>query len=382
MSLTRLFVALVAASMMMFSPLDADAQTASARGMGAVAWDGWRLGPEERQEAVHRAKIAAVEAYLAETSPAQVRLFAARRDELAADIGRYVLSATMLDQNKDKKAKTYTVVVRVELNAALLQADLDSGSATAQTAAHDRSLIAILFMSRMHATVQSFDDRVYTRADRTENSDRSTNHAETVSEGEQFSDGQVELSASLQTREQADSNHTVTTTTGGSTTRRAEAVTWQVASTGEVNARMSGVFGAAGYEVVEGEYVEAESGGQLSVARIRADFSTGDDLSAEVLRATVNGVQHAGIPLLAFGTLDIGIRDTDPVSGNTRVFVNVTGRVMDVSGRFPKTVSSVGPVQFAGLGPTETVARNNALALAAESAAQVMVDEMNIRGVR
>ena len=60
----------------------------------------------------------------------------------------------------------------------------------------------------------------------------------------------------------------------------------------------------------------------------------------------------------------------------------MTGKVLDVSGRFPKTVSSVGPVQFAGLGNTETVARNNALTLAAEKAAQTMVDELNVRAVR
>jgi hypothetical protein len=42
----------------------------------------------------------------------------------------------------------------------------------------------------------------------------------------------------------------------------------------------------------------------------------------------------------------------------------------------------VGPVQFAGVGETETIARTNALILAAEKAATVMVDELNVRAVR
>lgn len=380
MSLTRVFALVLAA--MLLIPLDGVAQTASARGMGQVNWDGWRLKPEQRQEALQLAKRSAVEAYLAETSPARMRLFAGRRDELTEAIDRYVLSVQVLDESSDKKAKSHTVVIRAEINAAMLQADLDAGSATAQVSAMDRSLIAALFMSRMQDTVQSFDDRVYKRADTTASGEKNSDYSETIREGERISSSQVELTGSASSQERHDVSLSVTSTTGGSVTRRAEAVSWQVASSNEVNARMSGVFGAAGYELVEAEYVEAESGGQLSVEQIRGDFSTGDDLSSDVMRATVNGVKYAGIPFLAIGTLDVGIRDTDPVSGNTRIFVTVTGRVMDVSGRFPRTVSSVGPIQFAGLGPNETVARNNALALAAENAAQVLVDEMNLRGVR
>lgn len=382
MSLMRALVAATVAVMILLSPLESLAQTASSRGMGSVTWDGWRLSPQERQQAIQQAKLSAVEAYLAETSPSRMRLFATRRDELANTIDRYVLSSQVLEETEDKKSKSFSVVIRAELNAALLQADLDAASATAQTHANERSLIAVLFMSRMQGSVQSFDDRVYKRTDATASSNESTDYRENISESERITGSQVELSGTAQSQQQRDANLTVTSTSGGSVTQRAAAVTWDVASANEINARMSGVFGAAGYEVVEAEYVEAESRGQLSVERVRSDFSTGDDLSADVLRSTVDGVRAAGIPFLAFGTLDVGMRDIDPVTGNTRIFVTVTGKVLYIMGRFPRTVSAVGPVQFAGLGPNETVARNNALALAAEKAAQIMVDEMNLRGVR
>lgn len=358
----------------------AQAQTVSASGMGSVSYD-WRLKPEQRQEALARAKLAAIEAFLAETSAAQVKLFAARRDEFAASVDRFVLAAVVLNESNDPKAKTYSVVVRADINAALLQADLGAASATSQAAPADRSLLALLFMARSQASVQSFQDKVYTRADFSASVTSQAGYGEKTSEGESIAGNRIATDASRQESVDVNAASSVATTTGGSVTRKADAVSWQVAGTSEVNAAMTGVFGSAGYEVVEAEYVEGESGGQLSIARIRSDFSTGNDLTPDVLCATVAGVRTAGIPLLAVGTLDIGLRDTDPVSGNTRVFVNVTGKVLDVSGRFPKTVSSVGPVQFSGLGPNETVARNNALALAAERAAQTMVDELNVRGV-
>ena len=171
-------------------------------------------------------------------------------------------------------------------------------------------------------------------------------------------------------------------TSGGSTTARSDNISWKVANAAEVNTAMTGAFSAAGYEVVEAEYVEGESRGLLSIERIRKDFSTGNDLSAATLRDTANGIRAANIPYIAVGTLDVGMRDRDPASGNTRVFVTVTGKVLDVTGRFPRTVSSVGPVQFSGTGPNETVARTNALQLAAEKAAQQMINELNVKAVR
>jgi hypothetical protein len=128
--------------------------------------------------------------------------------------------------------------------------------------------------------------------------------------------------------------------------------------------------------------VEQESNGLLSVDAIRQDYSHGDDLAPLTQRNMVNGVKAAGIPFIAIGTLDVGMRDTDPATGNKRVFVTVSGKVLDLSQKFPRTVSSVGPVQFSGLGPDESVARVNALKKAAESAAQQLMNELNAKGVK
>ena len=366
MSLIRsiaLFLALALAAGSSF------AQTVSARGMGSASY-GFRLTPEARAEALNKAKINALEAYVAETGAAKLRLFEARRSEMLGEIDRYVLSSISLSENEDKKAKTYTVTVRAEINTTLLQAKLDAGSATAGARLSERSLLTFLFMARSQDSVQSFQDKEYRRAD------VSQSYGEKTHEGDSFRGNSVSTSGSI------DRTNSVAVTTGGSTTAKSDNITWKVANANEVNTVMTGAFSAAGYEVVEAEYVESESRGLLSTARIRKDFSTGNDLSAATLRDTANGIRAADIPYLAVGTLDVGIRDRDPASGNVRVFVTVTGKVLDVRGRFPRTVSSVGPMQYAGTGPSETVARTNALQLAAEKAAQQMINELNVKAVQ
>ena len=357
------------------------AQTTSAKGMGRVEYDG-RLDPDERRAAQRKAVFAAIEAHLATTSPAGMRAFAQRRAQFEAQVDRYVLSFVVLDENDDKASKTYTVVVRADINAALLKGDLDAGSATASVDRGQRSLMALVFVARTQASAQAFDDKVYARVDTSSNAEQDVGYRERSSEGEAISGSRVSTDGSRGQRVTATGNSTTTTTTGGSVTRRAEQVQWQVGNTAEINTAMVGVLASAGYETVEAEYVEGESRGLLSLERIRRDYSQGNDLTPDVMRSTVDGVRNAGIPLLAIGTLDVGVRDIDPVSGQPRVFVTVTAKVLDVQGRFPRTVSSVGPIQFSGIGPTETVARTNALAGASEKAAQMIADELNARGVQ
>ena len=166
----------------------------------------------------------------------------------------------------------------------------------------------------------------------------------------------------------------------GSTTTKADVVKWEITRSANINSVMSGIFTNAGYEVIEAEYLEEESGGLVNLQAIRDDYQTGDDLSSETKRNFAKGVRSVDIPYLALGTLDVGMQSIDPVSGLVRVYVTVSGKVLDVSGRFPKTASSVGPVQIAGLGPDETVARTNALILAAETAAHQLTDELNAKG--
>ena len=64
------------------------------------------------------------------------------------------------------------------------------------------------------------------------------------------------------------------------------------------------------------------------------------------------------------------------------MFVSVRGQVWSITKKLPRKVASVGPVQFAGLGPNDTVAMRNALILAAKEAGTAIVDQLNAKGIQ
>ena len=130
-----------------------------------------------------------------------------------------------------------------------------------------------------------------------------------------------------------------------------------------------------------GEAVSSDGRTRGVAAATSADL-VGNGIFVAGNRAAASGAQKAEVPYLAIGTLDVGMRGTDPTTGLNRIHVTVMGKVLDVTGKFPRTVSAVGPIQFAGTGPTDMVARTNALSLAAEKAATQLMNELNAKAVR
>ena len=364
------------------------AQTVTSKGVGNEMLDG-EMNAAIKAAAVREASINALDRYFSETNQAKAKNYELVRDELVASIEDYVLSVAILSEDIDgtpveemrgATSGLYTVVVRADINANRLNNELKSRSVIANTSTRDKSLLTFVFVARQQSSLQSFDDKVYKRTDVDAKIKADARMQNEITESENIGANTVTLRDTRNVDANANINASVAVTTGGSTTTKADVIKWDVTRASEINSAMTGVFSNAGYEVVEAEYLEEESGGLVDLAAIRADYQTGDDLSSETKRNVAKGVRDVEIPYLAMGTLDVGKKSIDPSSGLVRVFVTVTGKVLDVSGRFPRTASSVGPVQFAGLGPDETVARTNALKLAAEMAAKQLTDELNAKG--
>lgn len=353
-----------------FGAIAAHADTVAEKGMGSVIYSGWSLSPADRQEAVKNAEVNAIERYIADADAAKSRIFDAKKGSIVSHIDDYILGTTTLNEQQDKDAKKYSVVIRADVNANKLMNDLGTGSASAaDVSATAHGGMTFLFVARSQNSVQSFDDRV------TKRSDSDSNFSQRTSEGESIHAGSIGTSDSK-------SVHTSdTVTSGGSTLRQADKVSWTVSNASEVDTAMTGAFSDAGYDVVEADQVEGASGGLVNVARIRSAYSHGNDLPSSLMYDTTQGAQHAGVNYLALGTLDVGLADRDPVSGNMRVFVVVTGKVLDVQGRFARTLTSIGPIQYAGLGPDASVARINALKEAANQTAHQMIDQLSSKGI-
>lgn len=330
----------------------ASAQVVTSKGTATIRYEGslfsGKANAEVKQNAFKTAEVNAIERYFAESGESQAENFDSIRDKVAASLDRFVLGATLINEEDKTDANQYSVVVRVDINVAKLRNTV-KGEANVSAAGGTKSPLVFVFVARQQDSLKSFDTRVYQRADLNE-------------------------SAKVRSSKSAYSGTaSVSLETGGSRTRKADEITWKLLPSGNLNTVFTGVFAQAGFQVVEAGYVEPSSGGHLRISALENDFKTGNDLQPATMREAVLGLQSAQVPYLALGTLDVGMQDTDDTTGLTRVYVSVTAKLVDVTTRFPRTVASVGPVQYAGTGPDANVAQTNALKLAADSAARELV---------
>ncbi len=358
------------------------AQVEQTKGSATISFTSSKATAQDKARAFREAQVKAVERYYAESGDSESANFDNVRDKVLENLEKFVLTSALISEEEFKDKKQYSVVVRIELNVAKLRNTLKANSAVGSAAPTNKSPLTFIFMARQVASVKSFDARRVERADvRVEGSATSSERVKT-SESERVGRGSVKTSGAADQSVSASAQKSITIETGGSTTQRSDDTAWRLIPAQNLNAQFTGIFAKAGFDVVEAAYVEPQSKGLLSVKSIERDYETGNDLAPETLRNTTEGLKNAQIPYLALGTLDVGTKDTDPATGLFRVYVTVTGKVMDLTTRFPKVVSSVGPVQFAGTGPTESVAQTNALKLAADNAARELVSQINNIGVR
>ena len=366
--------------------ITAQAQVATARGKASVTYEsslfGTKASPEVKERALKEAQVKAVEFYYAEAGESQSANFDAIRDKVAASLDAFILDTTVLDEQDQTDKRTYTVTVRTSINVAKLRNAVKSGSATQAVAKGDKSKLTFLFVSRQVDSEKAFDDRVYQRVDQGVKVEAKGTVSKNGAEGESVRSGRVATNASANRSVSVEAKRTDTIETGGSTTRKSSESTWRIFPSANLNATFTGIFASAGFKVLEAAYVEPYTNGLLKIKNVENDYKSGNDLDPATLRDIVRGLQAAQIPYLAFGTLDVGLTDTDPASGLKRVAVTVTGKILDLSTGIPENLSTVGPVQYAGIGPTEAEARGNALKKAADSAARELVSQLTNIGLR
>jgi hypothetical protein len=379
MQVKQMFIA-AATSMVMVA--SAHAQLVNIKGIGVVQYTGSAADPQAKDEALRKAQVNAIERYYASNGEAESENFDNVRDKVEGNLDKFVLDATTLSEQDQPDSHRYTVSVRAELNVAKLRNTLKASSATAKTMAGQKSTLTFVFLARQVASVKSFDARVYKRADMNVSGSSRGTESVSGSEGESVDDAHVSTNATKRKNAVSSENVSASVQTGGSTTQKADDIQWKLMPSGNFDAAVSGIFAQAGFDVVDVGYVEPQSHGLLSLKALQDDYKTGDDPKPQTLRNTAAGLQAAQVPYLALTTLDVGAKDIDPDTGLTRVYVTVTGKVLDLSGRFPRTVSSVGPVQYAGTGPSQDVAQTNALKLAADKAARELINQINVVGVR
>jgi hypothetical protein len=346
----------------------ANAQPVDIQGTASVAYDGGsHVDDKTRQQAIKLAEIDAMNRYASNFSAAQFKLYQGAERSILDNIGNYVSQPTIVEEGIKKDVKQYYVVIRTSANTNLINAALSSGAGSAANAANAptrKIAISFLFAARATASVKQFDARV--------TSVQGNKNDQAAKQSERLAGGTGTLVSS--------SSGMSETTTGGNTVLQADQETYSVLSPEDVNAAMSQVFSDSGFDVYDYRDVNTQCGG-AKPDLLYSSFSTSDTLSPDLRKSAFDSAKKCQVNTFATGTLDVGLQDTDPVTGQKRVYVSVRMQVNDLSAILPKLLASVGPVQYSGLGPTQDVARRNALINAATEAAKEISNQLKSKGM-
>lgn len=373
-----------ALALLVFCALTATAvaQVQQARGKATVSYQGKSATADVKARALQAAQLKAVDFYYAEAGESESANLDAIRGKIIADPDRFFLETTQLAEEDRPDTQQYTVTVRVALNVANLRNAVKADSVVGRSGRTERSPLAFVFVSRQVDSTKSYDDRVYKRIDESVAGKSSDQISEKGVDGESVGRGQVRTETSSSVQASSTANLTRTRETGGSTVKKASESTWRIMPSSNLSQVFTAVFARAGYKVNEAALIEPYTGGHFKVATLEDDYRSGLDLKPATMSSIVLGMRAAQIPFIAFGTLDVGAAGKDPSTGLVRVGVTVNAKLLDVSQTIPDTIASVGPVQYAGLGPTEDEARNSAMKLAAESASRDLTSQSTNLGLR
>jgi hypothetical protein len=339
--------------------------------------------PAEIQAAQHKAALNAVERFAAEGGESALKTYDRIRDSVETRYADIVLSVLELNRSVDSTARTLSVTVRAEISEARLR-NLINGSSAIATGGSAKSQMGTFMLAREQSGVEQFGVEVRRSTQAASNGSRATatDSSRKVKEDESVKGGVVSLDDRVRASESLSRSDSVNRSkvTKNSTVQRSDEVQYRVSSAQDLDGVLSGRLSAAGFEMVEAAFFEDDAKPPL-VDAVRGDFATGDDLKSATLRRMLAAAQKAEIRYALVGTVDLSVPSVDEVSGNQRVFAKVSAKVYDLSGRLPRTVVNVAPAQFAGLGPSASVAKVNALKSAGEATAREVLAQLNIKQI-
>lgn len=298
--------------------IENNTNTVLASATGQVRYSG-RLDADERALAESNAKVGLIRKYVNRSLPDFTNNLIEKEAELISSIDDFFITKEIVGETDDEDNNTYSVSIRGTIDEPRLVTFLTEFDPNAK-----RSVITFVFVAR-------------------ENPDHGLPDAQRT---------------------------------------KKDVVEWRFVPTTAFSAAISQVLVNNRFSVDQAEILEEETNYEFEVADFIADYASGDDISANTLSDSLKGLRgvEPKVDYLAYGTLDIDRSFNDPVTGNVKVAVSVTGRAIAIHLR-GRQVASVGPVQYFGEGATYQIATNNALRSAAESAAKTIAAQLRAQSI-
>lgn len=351
--------------LLLASTLPALAQRVEVKALGSYEYDAKQAEgkkfatakptEEEKSKALAAARLSAWKIYVSGMNPSRQQAVFKHERALLERLDEFVTDYVVTDAVKDPESRSLKVAARFAFNDERVAQALQALSVSPESvAAGGGSAFSFLFVSRKASTITQFDAR-------------KTEVAQSETATVKAADGGA---TSVQS-----------STRGGSTLQKEDVVQYEVSSSQDLDAAIGENLSTSGIEFVGYDDIVANCSA-VPAQKFRGEFASSDEMSPDTRRMVIKAAKDCEIRYFAFGTVDTGVASLDPVTGNKRVYVSVRSQLWDISQKLPRRISSVGPKQYAGLGPDQSVASRNALNAAARDVSKTLVDQLNAKGIR
>lgn len=318
---------------------------------------------DEESATVDQLKTKMLTAYFTSLGPERKIALDAKSALIFKNPDEYLRNFTPRTREFDKKTKVYTCSAQAEIDVSKVNMLIDSGLPG------DKNPIVFIFVARRQIEVETKSPKVTTGIQKI-----SSEQKEAASQNRA---GESSVSVGSKSAESV--------TTVSSVTKTADRVVYIVEDNAKasIDRTMTKVFVDRGFDTASAADLIEATKGVFNPDKLQKDFEVSSQFSLENQRLATKACREAGAPLLAYGTLTIGVQRPDSVN-NKNVIVNVIvdAQILDCRKALTIKVGSIGALQVEGVGADQTQAENAGLALAASKAAQVLSDQLRIRGIR
>lgn len=341
------------------------AQVVTEKGVGTVELSGRTCSggkPSDRKlhlEALEKAKVSGWSKYTAKFSPDKSDAYINNESTFLGNLDNYITEYIVLDANCSKTDRVYTVVVRVSINEARVNADLKTESGASEIKADLKGQgIVVLVVPRKTDSAEIFQDRVTNQTQR----QASVEVDEMISEDA----GSVSITESSTEREAI--------TTGGKTTRKATQRTYSIGDLNDADAQINNILSKLGMRTFSSSRLENMASSRFGYAPFLKDvldqFSGkigdyGANISPQTREEIINIIIDVGQGRLNYfmlGTVDSSVARDDPDTGVKKVDVLVNVQLFKIDEFFgAEVVASVGPEVKTAFGETDVLAEKEAL---------------------
>lgn len=321
---------------------------------------------EEETMAVRQVKAQLISKYLESLESSRKVALAPKMNVISGAPDEYLKNFVTRTKDFDKKTKVLTLSAQANVDVAKVNSLLDVAPAAAPG---EKSAIVFVFVARRQVQVETKGPKV-----------ASSTQTETGTEkeaGVQNRAGESTTSVIVRSGEVVKS--------GGSVVRTADSINYIVENNAKasIDRTMSKVFVDRGFDTVSASDLVEATKGAFNPDKLEKDFEASSQFSLENQRMATRACREAGAPMLAYGTLTLGMQRPDPVNPrNVIMNVVVDAQVLDCRKALTIKVASIGAMQVEGVGADQTQAENTGLELAASKAAQVLADQLRARGIR